>query len=212
MIHLNPMGPSLRDVEEGSPEWHEAICLHLQVLWEDKTRHNVKMIVEKAQDVIEHESWRFVPRPDGTPMQQFCEELLGEPWPALLGMVESFDKDLARRMDLKLKAPVEAREKAGAPKGNKNAAKDKNNVANSNIESSPSSQNRDSADARRLRRDRPELWDQVEAGELSLNAAALEAGFRRPSVQITDADPQAAAERIREKLGQDFAQQLKEEL
>jgi len=35
---------------------------------------------------------------------------------------------------------------------------------------------------RRLARDRPDLLDRVEAGELSANAAAIEAGFRsKPS-------------------------------
>jgi hypothetical protein len=65
------------------------------------------------------------------------------------------------------------------------------------------------ATLRRLRKDRPDLHQQVIAGELSANAAALEAGFRRPSVQITDADPATAAVRIREKLGEEFAVALK---
>ena len=62
---------------------------------------------------------------------------------------------------------------------------------------------------RRLARERPDLLERFERGELSAHAAALKAGFRRPSVQITDADPAAAAARIREKLGDDFADQLR---
>ena len=62
---------------------------------------------------------------------------------------------------------------------------------------------------RRCARQRPDLLERFEAGELSANAAALEAGFRRPSVQITDrTDPAAAAARIREKLGEEFLQAL----
>ena len=37
---------------------------------------------------------------------------------------------------------------------------------------------------RRLARDRPDLLDRVEAGELSANAAAIEAGFRKPTMTV----------------------------
>ena len=84
----------------------------------------------------------------------------------------------------------------------------KDNKPVDNINKRPDGTSKD-ATLRRLRKDYPELHKRVLAGELSANAAALEAGFRRPSVQITDADPAAAAERIRKKLGDDFADQLK---
>ena len=40
------------------------------------------------------------------------------------------------------------------------------------------------SDAKRLKRDRPELWSEVESGKKSLNKAAIEAGFRRRLVQV----------------------------
>ena len=58
---------------------------------------------------------------------------------------------------------------------------------------------------RRLKRDNPELAERVISGELSANAAALLAGFRRPSLQIPADDAQRAAEAIRRRLGNDFA-------
>ena len=60
------------------------------------------------------------------------------------------------------------REEPGRPEGK--------NVRNTNIK--PSTQDQ-TYTLRRLARDRPELLDRVEAGELSPNAAAIEAGFRR---------------------------------
>jgi hypothetical protein len=69
--------------------------------------------------------------------------------------------------------------------------------------------NRKDKALRRLARERPDLLERFEQGELSANAAALEAGFRRPSVQITDADPSVAAQRIRKKLGKEFADRLR---
>jgi hypothetical protein len=68
---------------------------------------------------------------------------------------------------------------------------------------------------RRLMRDAqlgkcdPELVELVRAGELSPNAAAIKAGFRRPTLTISDS-PESAAASIRKKFGTDFARQLKE--
>jgi hypothetical protein len=45
---------------------------------------------------------------------------------------------------------------------------------------------------RRLRRDRPDLAARVDAGELSAHAAAVEAGFRRPTRTVPIHTPEAA--------------------
>ncbi len=44
----------------------------------------------------------------------------------------------------------------------------------------------------RLKRDRPDLAEQVIAGNLSPNAAAVQAGFRHPMLQVRADDLQAA--------------------
>jgi hypothetical protein len=61
---------------------------------------------------------------------------------------------------------------------------------------------------RRLMRDAPELVELVRTGELSPHAAAIKAGFRRPTLSISD-NPESAAASIRKKFGPDFAQALK---
>ena len=58
---------------------------------------------------------------------------------------------------------------------------------------------------RRLKRDRPDLATRVVAGELSAHAAAIEAGFRRPAITVTAADPETAAQKIRATFGDEFA-------
>ena len=65
---------------------------------------------------------------------------------------------------------------------------------------------------RRLKRDNPELAERVISGELSANAAALLAGFRRPSLQIPADDAVRAAEAIRRRLGDGYALALLAEL
>jgi hypothetical protein len=54
----------------------------------------------------------------------------------------------------------------------------------------------------RLKRDRPDLAARVEVGELSANAAAIEAGFRRKTMTVP-ADIDALAAALRQKLDPD---------
>lgn len=65
----------------------------------------------------------------------------------------------------------------GPPKGSRNAAKDKENkVTNGHIKLSERGPNTVDRTLGRLKRDHPELAKRVVAGELSANAAAIEAG------------------------------------
>ena len=65
---------------------------------------------------------------------------------------------------------------------------------------------------KRLKRDNPELAERVVNGELSANAAAIEAGFRKPTITLQSSNPVRAAETIHAKFGPEFAQALKEAL
>lgn len=56
---------------------------------------------------------------------------------------------------------------------------------------------------RRLKRDHPELAEQVVAGKLSAHAAAIEAGFRQPTIAVSAADPDAAVFALVRKFGRD---------
>jgi hypothetical protein len=53
---------------------------------------------------------------------------------------------------------------------------------------------------RRLRRDHPDLAERVEQGELSAHAAAIEAGFRHPTVSVPLDDLNAAARALRRRM------------
>jgi len=54
---------------------------------------------------------------------------------------------------------------------------------------------------RRLKRDHPELAEMVVAGKLSAHAAAIEAGFRQPTIAVSAADPDAAVAALIRKFG-----------
>lgn len=52
---------------------------------------------------------------------------------------------------------------------------------------------------RRLARDRPDLYERVRAGDISANAAAIEAGFRTPTMSVPQ-EVSALADTLRRKL------------
>lgn len=90
------------------------------------------------------------------------------------------------------------REGPGAPEGksnNPNGRRGKDEETNG-VSNTISSSRRDHGSTNRLaiigrlKRDRPDLLDKVESGELTPNAAAIEAGFRRRKIQV-EPDPQA---------------------
>ena len=62
-----------------------------------------------------------------------------------------------------------------------------------------------SADAgrRRLRKDRPDLHERVLSGELSVHAAMVEAGFRKPTATVPKNDVDAITRWLRKNLTTD---------
>jgi|SaaInlStandDraft_1057018.scaffolds.fasta_scaffold35918_2 hypothetical protein len=101
--------------------------------------------------------------------------------------------------------------KPGAPEGNSNAAKEKNKGDNVTFDSNPRG-NAATHTLKRLKRDNPELAERVVNGDLSANAAAIEAGFRKPTITLQSSNPVRAAETIHAKFGPEFAHALKEAL
>lgn len=68
-----------------------------------------------------------------------------------------------------------------------------------NVQDSPTG-NSQAAALRRLRSQRPDLHERVISGELSANAAAVEAGFRRKMISVPGEDMQALASSLVRKL------------
>jgi hypothetical protein len=63
---------------------------------------------------------------------------------------------------------------------------------------------------RRLKRERPDLLEKVEAGEMTANAAMLKAGFREPQITIP-LDPRKAARRLARHLSKSEFSELVDE-
>jgi hypothetical protein len=75
-----------------------------------------------------------------------------------------------------------------------------------NVTIRPERGNRKSYTLSRLKRENAELFEQVVAGELSANAAAIKAGWRKPTVTIPlGGDPDRLARAFVSKLGKELA-------
>lgn len=65
---------------------------------------------------------------------------------------------------------------------------------------------------RRLRRDREDLAERVESGELSAHSAAIQAGFRPRTFTVRADDPASIAKTLRRQLDPEVLSQLIKEL
>lgn len=103
--------------------------------------------------------------------------------------------------------------KPGAPVGNQFASKEHktntDNVSNciDGHKRNESHGNSLEYTLRRLRKHHPELHEQVLANEMSPNAAAIEAGFRKHTITVT-VDVEAIARKLRRTLDQDQIDEL----
>lgn len=167
--------------------------------------------------LLEGDGWREMIRPvDG---QVFTHDtvsdwVLGEPWGGLnfkswdmlYAILERTEdgRGVMKRLH-ELGAPVNglaadvqpARPKAGPGRGNKKP----DNIGLLQYGTDAGST------VARLKRDRPDLAERVVRGELSANAAAIQAGFREKQVQLGK-DPERAAQAIITVRGLAYARQL----
>ena len=179
------------------------------------TVHGFRVLPGLIKSILENDEWRKLIRPvDG---KLFVHEsieswILGEPWAglhypswdALYAVLErAEDGDEVIKMLVARGAPVSAvaadtkpaRAKAGRPSGN---------VDNIHIRPSGTSEARTVA---RLKRDAPDLAQEVISGRLSANAAAIKAGFRKPSLTVP-LDPERLARAVRRHFTPEEIQRL----
>jgi len=166
--------------------------------------YTLSSVPDAVEAVISSGAWRHYVTEGGTEVQhtRFEDFVSAAPLAGLGSSMEQLrglcvrSPEALRAIDAEMSAAMTPKE-AGAQKG-KEAA--------DNIRSYGTSA---SHTLRRLKRDNPELAQRVIDGELSAHAAAIQAGIRKPSLTLQANNPIRAAERIREVLGDEFANDLK---
>ena len=128
-----------------------------------------------------YEGWRH--------RRSYLEEWCGDSPSLVLKIIEAAPDDEIRPFELRLKTRVPLKKNGGDRKSDQ--------IDNVKLKDTKGGNNAEYT-ARRLKRDNPELLEQVEAGELSLNQAAVKAGFRQ-ATQTLPKDPSELGKAIRRK-------------
>jgi len=140
--------------------------------------------------LLEREAWRQFQLPNGDTVsyERFAEFIAAGP-PRGLGTTDQQLRDLAGS-DGRLRNLLDAalQNPEGHPKGTGNI-----------VTSRPEGNSKEKA-LRRLRKDRPDLLAQVEAGEMSPHGAMVEAGFRRRTITVPVTSPEGIASTLRRHL------------
>jgi len=197
MYEFKAMRTATKNFPPGSPDWCEGMSLRFQYTYEHLNHMGVDPIIEVLNELIPHEPWNKFPIEK--PLKRadaYCELVIGVPWEMIEPYVRGKDAQLADKL-LSLCNPGVT----GRPLIESN-----DNIMTSDNATQGTSK---SYTLNRLMRDAPEAYQRVLGGELSANAAAIEAGFRSVTYQISEkTTPEAAAQKIRERFGDDFAEEL----
>src|SRR5487761_1690834 len=156
--------------ERGSPDW----CWQTVYYLKDCMRHvgeEWRQAEQVLEDLVKTRAWEKIP-PD-EPYGSLSKMLKAE-----VGLDEHAIKDLIQKAEL------------AARGSNRDTTTGRWN--RSDVITSGDRGTSEAYTIRRLRRDRPDLAESVERGELSANQAAIQAGFRRRSMTI----PVDDAERV----------------
>lgn len=176
----------------GSPEWCwqtiESLKNSLSLL--DQRWQQAEQVVD---DLRGARAWEKIPpeNPYGS-----LDELLK----AETGLGESQIYGQIHELRMKDQRDKAGQRAGGGQPGNSNAAKDKSTVNNIDSRLERPRGTSQSANLRRLRKDRPDLHARVLAGELSSNAAMIEAGFSPHRVQVRTDSVESIAKTLRRYL------------
>lgn len=168
--------------EPGSPDW----CWQTVYYLKDCMRHvgeEWRQAEQVLEELVKTRAWQVIPpeQPYGT---------LNKMLKAEIGLDERSIKDLIRKARL----PDHG--------GDRKSAEFQAN----NVSLKTDCGNSETYTVRRLRRDRPDLADRVERGELSAHQAAISAGFRRRTMSIPVDDAERAFRRLAGDKGMDREQ------
>lgn len=146
-------------------------------------------LLEAVGVLLQHDNWQHYVDPldgesyDWRDFRHFVEKKLETTVERLIGALPEAPRLAARVQEL-----------GSAPK----------HIHHSDSSQTTISQARGSAyHMRRLERERPDLADRVDHGELSVRAAAVEAGFRKPTAEVPIDTPDAAIKALMRRFSRE---------
>ena len=185
-FHFNAMREPLRDLIPGTPKWNEGYSACLQSEFGRTETQGVTRVIEVLHQLLPHKPWNDVPLDKPCKRADvYFEGVTGKPWKVLVSLVQEYDPELA--------AEIQSYVHPGSGGDRKSEEIKSSNIT---IDTPPPPARGTTAayTLNRLRRDAPELFERVKAGELTANAAAIEAGFRKVKTPLEKA--QAAYDKL----------------
>ena len=195
----------------GSHDWVAGMSRSIQLTVQVMTLNDVRMIREDMEKIRNENGWNVWPDPPARTPRRWIEIVLGQTAEDFLAAVKVFSPEEAQRLSWIAKEDREvgaknidprgaAREGGGKRPGDTRALKDDKSVSGLQRRLQ---RRADSGDEQAAN-----LLVQIDAGAISTNKAAELAGMRTKYFRIPSDDPRRAAERIIEKLGPGFADEL----
>ncbi len=183
--------------------------MRLHAMWDHHDGGNLSHFLEGLAEAVEKEAWlqlglsfqEFIssPAPDGLdiPLEQFkaayhIRHRKEKYFPTAAEYYSKMRKKVLDQLNPELPKPTVGDGNPGPGRGNK-TVNNVNRLRGGNSETYA---------LRRLKRDRPDLADKVLDGELSANAAAIEAGFRKRTITVT-LEPRSIARTLARHLSED---------
>lgn len=164
-------------------------------LAESALRHGTEgldSLPDMIRVLLEKEAWREFELPSGETVSyaRFADFIAAGPprglgtTPDLLRNIAGNDNGFRNLLDAALQNPIGA------------------NQHSHNVTTLPTGNSKEKA-LRRLRKDRPDLLERVEVGELSPHGAMVEAGFRPRTVSVPVVSPETIARSLKRHLNED---------
>lgn len=167
-LEYPPMMTPMDQAEPGSAEYFLSGSYRIQRAVESGDRYTVSKIVEVLSELFSEKNakkpWDVLPA--GKPWRTaapWIEQVFQGTWKELRPVIEKKAPEIAKRLDAEMHPG----------KGGHTTGLGHHNVMTRN------QGNGRAYTMGRLKREAPELFDRVVAGELSANAAAIKAGFRK---------------------------------
>ncbi len=174
---FNAMGGPPEHHEAGSYEWIERMSYRLQNDIDKADRYGIKGVMTTLQDLLPCKPWLTYPEPPYGNPEEYFVAITGHSWDALSILIVEYGSDEDRDLLVDMGKAIKQAMPMLNPEETNQHSVDYNII--SNIQGTDATYT-----LRRLKRDHPKLADRVIDGELSANAAAIEAGFRKRKIQI----------------------------
>lgn len=132
-----------------------------------------------GDNFLNEEPWQLY-QPNGRKtFRGWVELVTGEKWERVIAWIRGYSDQIADKWESWNARTNPLADGPGKPEGSKGANQHSANIDNVNKSERLKGGNDTDYTLRRLARDKPELLDKIESGELSVNAAAIQAGIRK---------------------------------